>query len=166
MDKKEEPKHDPLTFMEWRAKQKEADGLLHHLPKYGTFDSWANRVDKEPAYDLRPGKPEVDLLSGMDKFYQYVLNRVKNARVYVNFATNASQFTADFLVIFQLGDGRSFTASYITPVLAIGMTDEQAIRHGDDAVRSLSLELGERIFSNGENPIPDGSLIIKERASL
>ncbi len=110
---------------------------------------------------LRPdeiGDRKLDILSGLDKLIMHVTNKVQNAFIYTRLRTDSSRFQAEFVAIAVVA-GKTYTATYLTPGYAIGMTDKQVAREGDIVLGGLIANLGQRVFGQPTPHIPDGAFM-------
>ena len=99
--------------------------------------------------------------SGMDKLYGYVMDAMKNCRVYVHFETDRSVFAADFLAVTETPGKDMHSGQYMTSWLSIGMDTEQVSREGDIIIKALATSLGVRIFVDDSPTISSEALVIK-----
>lgn len=148
---------------------KEPDKLpeIYRIPgESDEVGSWDELVENAPHLhlvdgNLRPdeiGDKKLDILSGLDKLIIYVTNKIQNALIYTKLRTDSSRFHAEFVAIAVVA-GKTYTATYITPGYAIGMTEEQAAREGDAVVDGLVANLGQRAFGQPTPHIPDGAFM-------
>lgn len=122
---------------------------------------WHKKFPRPGKHVLIPdelGDRDLDILSGLDKLIMYVTNKIQNAFVYTRLRTDSSRFQAEFIVMATVA-GKTYTATYLTPGYAIGMTDEMIPREGDTVVSGLVRNLGQRAFGEPTPHIPDGALM-------
>ncbi|MHC4413207.1 MAG: hypothetical protein ACYSW6_09630 [Planctomycetota bacterium] len=131
--------------------------------------SWSELVEEAPQLDgskyLSPdeiGDRKLDIMSGMDRLISYISSKMQNAYIYTRLVqTDASRFQAEFVAMSNV-NGKGYTATYLTPGYALGMTSEQAVREGDTIIDGLARNLGQRIFIEVTPHIPTDAIVTYE----